>query len=111
MALPLFQEKRLSKRRQVSGLLKGRLQTTDGKDISCRTKDVSRDGLGIVSQDFLRQGDIVTLTMKDHVVELEVVWTRQGFGRRDMYQYGLSTRSPADDLEKIFEECDCFLSE
>ena len=111
MALPLFQEKRLSKRRQVTGLLKGRLQSQDGKDISCRTKDVSRHGLGIVSQDFLKQGDVLTLSMKDHVVLLEVVWTRQGFGRRDMYQYGLATRTTEHDLENIFEECGCFVTE
>lgn len=107
MGLPLFQEKRISIRRSLTGLLPGRLTTVDGQDIICQPKDVSSHGLGITSQTILPVGAVLILKLKNKNVMLEVTWSQPGFGKRDIFRYGLITKDHSLDLESSFIETGC----
>lgn len=107
MGLPLFKEKRLSTRRSLTGLLPGRLTTVTGEDIECQPKDVSSHGLGITSHSIFPVGTLVVLQLKHKSISLEIAWVQPGFGKRDMFRYGLVTKDLDANIEKAFIEAGC----
>ena len=101
-------DKRIAKRRQLTGLLPGKLIIKDQRNaISCRPVDVSPEGLGILTTEFLAPGQELTLILKDKTLELQVAWGQPDFAKREIYRYGLIVVSGVQDLEKLFEETGC----
>lgn len=108
MAIPLFKEQRITLRRRLSGLMPGRLVVKDtGKDLLCKPVDISGHGLGIVMAEQLEEGTKVLLFLNDKTVELEIIWRRPDFGKRDLYRYGLVSGRQDVDLESVFLSSGC----
>ena len=106
MGLALFKERRLDLRKNLTGLLPGRLKNKSGVDINCRPVDVSENGLGIVSVDRLAAEDVLELHVKDKVITLKVAWVRPDFGKRDLFRYGLISKDQIN-IEEIFISSGC----
>lgn len=107
MALPVLKERRLSERRQLSGLLPGRLTIENLKpNTICRAIDVSTHGLGILIQAVIKEEMKAKLECnvkgKILIVDLKVAWAKPDFGKQDLYRGGLVTLDQEIDLEKIF---------
>lgn len=102
-----LKERRTNNRRKLTGLLPGKMARIDGRALSCRPVDVSRNGLGILSTDLLKAGDEIILTMKERSIALEVVWEQPDFGKMDLNRYGLVTSDASDNLEEIFVASGC----
>lgn len=110
MALPLFQEMRLSPRKKLSGLLPGKLtEAKTGRAVSCRPIDVSRDGLGVLSSQEIATGSTLVLMANGVPIELHVAWGQPDFGKQDLYRYGLVTNDSNVDLVKAFTESGCLV--
>jgi len=101
-----FQEKRLTTRRKLNGLLPGKV-FLGNQEIRIKPVDVSKDGIGIVTDLQLREGSIVRLQYGSEELELEVMWSKKDFGKRDLFRYGLMLRSSILDLEVLFESTGC----
>jgi hypothetical protein len=107
MALPLFKEKRISERKALTGLLPGKMLNVEGQEIHCQPKDLSTHGLGITSDANMEIGSILILKARNKNIQLEVSWVQPGFEKRDQFRYGLTTKDPSVDLEKVFIESGC----
>ena len=111
MGLALFKERRLTDRRQLTGLLPGRLVFAEGRnDLTCRPVDVSVNGMGIVVNDQKKQidpGTEIILILKEGPVRLQVAWGHPDFGKQDMFRYGLVTLDPGLNLEALFIQTGC----
>ena len=118
MGLAVFKERRLSSRKQLTGLLPGRIVNPEtGQDIACRPVDVTEHGLGIVvtsNLEPLRSGLVLNMVLKEGVVPLIVLWSKPDFGKSDQVRYGLvvqSEKARARSLEAIFASHGCIRSE
>jgi len=107
MGLPLFSERRMTIRKSLTGLLPGRLQTIEGQDIACRPLNVSIHGLGIISDHRLETDSTVTFTVQDKIIELKIAWSQPGFGKRDLFRYGLVATDQNVNIEQIFLDNGC----
>jgi len=108
MGLPVFKERRISRRR-LTGLLPGRLVKGENhKDLICKPVDVSEHGIGILSSEIIQPGTIILLVLRDREVKLQIAWGQQDFGKRDLHRYGLVTIDHQENLERIFELAGCF---
>ena len=109
MGLVAFKERRLNPRKQLSGLLPGRIRFKGGAaDLSCRPVDVSRNGLGILVPEELKEGTLLVMIMGDQEIELKIAWGQPDFGKQDIFRYGLTTTDPDLALDQIFEKAGCF---
>jgi len=107
MGLPLFGERRMTIRKSLTGLLPGRLQDADGQDIACRPVNVSIHGIGIVSDQRLDPNSSITFTVQDKIIELKIAWAQPGFGKRDLFRYGLLTTDQTINIEQLFLDNGC----
>ena len=111
MGLALFKERRLTDRRQLTGLLPWRLVFAESqKDLQCKPVDVSINGMGIVVVDQKKQiepGTEIHLMLKDGPVRLQVAWGHPDFGKQDLFRYGLVTLEPDQNLEALFIRTGC----
>ncbi len=99
-------EKRRDERLQLTGLLPGKLsQDKNNQNISCRPVDISKEGLGILSSDFIEPGETLTLTCGKEIISLTIVWRKEDFAKQDLYRYGLHNQK--HDLIKIFRDAGC----
>ncbi|MDB2447096.1 PilZ domain-containing protein [bacterium] len=103
-----LKERRLNTRRRLTGLLPGKIvDTKKEEDVSCRPVDISKDGIGILTEDQLEQGDILNLMGPDLQVELKVMWKKQDYGKQSLFRYGLVTTDNSVNLENIFMAAGC----
>lgn len=107
MGTPLLAEKRLSERRRLTGLMPGKVVSSQEKLIDCRPVDISEHGLGIISNTELSVGSIIILETHDNAIRLEVIWQQPDFSKRDLHRYGLVTKDQKANLLKIFSEAGC----
>lgn len=108
MALPLFREKRLSKRLRLSGLMPGKLvATADKRNLSAKPVDVSAHGLGVLLAEEIAPGEYVELQTPSGQIKLRIAWRQPDFGKRDMFRYGLVTEDMSVDLQDIFAKANC----
>lgn len=101
---------RISKRKQLSGLLPGRLQLVGSpRYITARAVDVTSQGMGILSQDYLRTGDHLILTTKDHSVHLRVLYKKRDYLKSNRHRYGIviADDHQSYDLITIFVDAGC----
>jgi hypothetical protein len=109
MGIPMAKERRLGSRKKLTGLLPGRLQTTNGVDIECKPVDISPTGLGLILNVEYDAGTKLQLVMKDKNIELKVAWVQRDFGKKDLFRYGLITADQQFDLESLFEKSGCLV--
>ena len=111
MGLTKFKERRVSDRRQLTGLLPGRLVLAATlADVACRPVDVSVNGLGIIAADQKRRlqpGVELLLLLKDRHIPLVVSWGQGDFGKQDLFRFGLVTVDTECDLEALFLRTGC----
>lgn len=108
MGLARFKERRLADRRQLTGLLPGRLiMASTRADLACRPVDVSANGLGIVVDKEIDPGTAVELQTRNGTVQLQVAWVQPDFGKQNMFRYGLVTLDPSLNLEEMFIAAGC----
>ena len=110
MAIPKAFERRISRRKKLTGLLPGRLSLKEGEAaIHCKPVDVSDHGLGLISDAQLEVGTQLKLTMPEEVILFKVVWKQPDFGKSDLYRFGLEIVAPKRgfDLEELFEQMGC----
>lgn len=100
-------ERRSLGRKRLTGLLPGGLFNRNQDRIDCKPVDVSEKGFSIISSMVLRQGDIITLAVKNRPIDLEVVWSKPDFGKQDLYRYGLESTDPGINLVELFEQKRC----
>ena len=106
MGIPAIMERRSKSRKRLTGLMPGRLSIeSTAVDVHCKPVDLSESGLGIVSETPLEVGSILTLHLPGNPITLEVRWSEQDFGRRDLMRYGLELKSHGVNLYECFEEC------
>ncbi len=107
MALALFKERRMSIRKQLTGLLPGKLVDARGKTLNAEPVDVSEHGLGIVTQSRLEEGEELYLVLnKERSVRLKVIWSSEDFSKNDLTRYGLECSGDIN-LEEIFIQYMC----
>jgi hypothetical protein len=111
MSIPMFSEKRLARRKKLTGLLPGKL-CVKGQDqfVNCKPVDISTHGLGIISSSYLKPGMVLELHIKDRLIEFDVTWGQPDFGKNNLFRYGLIARDEQIDIEKIFEDSGCISS-
>ncbi len=113
MGLAVFKERRMSSRKQLTGLLPGRIVNSEtGQEIVCRPVDVTEHGLGIVvtsNLEPMREGLILHMLLKEGVIPLVVQWSKADFGKRDQMRYGLaqSKKKSSPSIEDIFTSHGC----
>jgi hypothetical protein len=109
MGNPALKERRLSNRKKPTGLLPGKMQTIDGKDIHCQPIDVSEHGMGFISDTEFDAGDIIKLVLKDTEISLEIAWAQGDFGKKDKFRYGTITLDKSLDIESLFLKAGCLV--
>lgn len=81
------------------------------KFVTGRAVDVSRDGIGILSSDYLREGDTITLTTRDKNIPLKVLYKKRDYAKNSRYRYGLVLADDANKKEcnliQIFSQSGC----
>lgn len=109
MAAAHKKERRISDRKELSGLLPGPLFLADDrtKPFSCKPVDISRNGLGVIADENLLPGACILLVIKDTEISLSVAWKSPDFGKQDRTRYGLITLDPHVDLEAAFSKAGC----
>ena len=106
MTNPIFKERRQRDRRRLTGLLPGTLMDESRNNISARPVDLSDDGLGIISDTILQEGDTLILKLADRELLLTIAWVRMDFAKNNMYRYGLITSSD-ENLVQVFSDSNC----
>lgn len=101
-----FQERRFKTRKKLSGLMPGKIFSGD-KELKVKPVDLGQDGLGVISDVPLKEGDRLTLETTHGQIGLEVMWVKNDFGKQDLFRIGLVTLNPKDDLTIIFESAGC----
>jgi hypothetical protein len=102
-----LKERRLNTRRKLTGLLPGKIiRESDGSDVSCRPVDISKDGLGILTETQLEEGDVLVLQASSDI-SLKVMWKKQDYGKASLFRYGVVTIDDKNNLEKIFMAAGC----
>ncbi len=110
MGLALFKERRTMNRRQLTGLLPGRMINIEtGKDMAVKPIDISPNGLGIIIDLELKPGQEIHLSIKEGHIAFKVAWGQPDFGKSDRFRYGLVTINPDDDVEKEFLNAGCLV--
>jgi hypothetical protein len=84
----------MNKRRLGGRLLRDGSET----EISCKALDVSRHGLGIVSEQQIEVGEVLSLEHKKYRVKLKVVWARVDPSDSNQNRYGLQIENEDIDL-------------
>ena len=108
--LPMYAEKRITNRKQLTGLLPGKMMIKGKeKTLDCKPVDISPHGLGILTTEQLGPGTVINLKMKDVEIQFEIVWGKPDFGKRDLYRYGLVTKDHKVDLEVVFAKAGCLI--
>lgn len=108
MNIPMFFEKRAERRRRLTGLLPGPIYVGEAEEsLDCKPVDVSKDGLGIVTNLIMKDGTELTLKTKEGKIKLAVAWGQPDFGKRDLYRYGLKVVGEEFDMQEIFIEGGC----
>jgi hypothetical protein len=108
MALVSFSEKRLQARMRLNGKLPGKLiRGLSKSEFFCRPLDVSRHGLGIVSNQELEVGETFSLETSAYSVTLRVVWEKSDFAKQDLKRYGLEVEDLQIDLIELCRQADC----
>lgn len=107
--LPIqFAEQREKSRVQLNGLLPGKIRNaTTGNYVSCRPIDISESGLGILSSDQIKVGEVLILEIKDKEHCLRVEWEKKDFSKKDLVRFGLKVEDKTTDLIKIFKDKHC----
>lgn len=108
MDLPAILERRLKGRRTLTGLLPGRLSLPDNNaNINCKPIDISPHGLGLLTEQIIPVGTILTLTTHNQAIELEIVGSKPDFGKKGLLRYSLVTVNQELNLEEVFEQTGC----
>ncbi len=104
-----FKERRSNERVILTGLMPGRMfLIASDKTISARPLDVSPNGLGILLSEKIADGTEIGLSVeKRQIVKLRVIWSKEDFGKRDLYRYGLECIDTKLNLEEIFLATGC----
>lgn len=104
-----FKERRSGERMTLTGLMPGRLfLISSDRTLSARPLDVSVHGLGILMGEKVPDGTEIGLAVeKRHVVKMRVAWSKEDFGKRDLYRYGLECLDTNLNLEDIFLATGC----
>jgi hypothetical protein len=66
--------------------------------------DVSQLGLGIFSEVELRDGELLSLRLKNQQIPLIVKWTMECQGDAVGFRYGLKSANETLDLAELFEK-------
>jgi hypothetical protein len=101
-----FQERRFTTRKKLNGLMPGKVMLGPN-EIKVRPVDIGRDGLGVVTNESLREGDRLQLHTAFGVILLEVMWSKNDLGKQDLFRFGLITTDPKDNLEEVFKNAGC----
>ena len=101
-----FQERRFTTRKKLNGLMPGKVML-GANEIKVRPVDIGRDGLGVVTNEPLREGDRLQLHTAFGVILLEVMWSKKDLGKQDLFRFGLITTDPKDNLEEVFKNAGC----
>jgi hypothetical protein len=112
MAIPQVFERRIHRRKKLTGLLPGRLSAGKGADvIRCKPVDISETGLGILTDAKLEVGTPLILSTEEHIIHLKVIWKNPDFSKSDLYRFGLelTDSSTKYNLEEIFEKAGCLV--
>lgn len=103
-----FKERRLSTRKKLTGLLPGKIYNNRTEEqVDCRPVDISKDGVGVLSEDALKIDDVLSLKLSDRDITLKVMWKKQDYGKQNLQRYGLVTSDSSIDLEEIFAQAGC----
>lgn len=103
-----LKERRLNTRKRLTGLLPGRLMLTESeKNINCRPVDISKDGLGILSEELLDIGTKISLVGQDININFEIRWSKRDFGKHDLFRYGLATIDDWLRVDLEFQRAGC----
>lgn len=103
--LQLF-EKRISPRKKLTGLLPGTLSDSNKVVVNAKPIDISKNGLGILTNHLLEVGSQVVLKTHEHQIKLNVAWRKKDFGKNGLYRYGLDCQDTYD-LEEVFASTGC----
>ncbi|MEI8026534.1 MAG: hypothetical protein WCI18_09305 [Pseudomonadota bacterium] len=101
-----FQERRFKTRKKLSGLMPGKIFSGD-KELKVKPVDLGQDGLGVISEVQLTEGDRLTMETSKGKIDLKVIWIKKDFGKQDLFRIGLVTLNPKDNLAIIFESAGC----
>jgi hypothetical protein len=101
-----FQERRFKTRKKLSGLLPGKI-FFGNRELRVKPVDLGADGLGVITDIQLKQGDRLHMETAQGKIQLEVMWVKQDFGKLDLFRFGLVTLNPQDNLTEIFEKAGC----
>lgn len=102
-------QRRASPRKTIR-LLPGPIIDTHNNVLQCRPVDISTEGLSILSETQLSVGDHLVLKTHKDAIALEVIWSKQDFGKQGLLRYGLKATQADTDLEKIFADAGCLKS-
>ena len=105
---------RIADRSRLSGLLPGRMKVVgNSRLITGRAVDVTAQGMGILSSDYLREGDHVILTTGEHTIHLSVIYKRRDYAKSNRFRYGLilcdKHNTQSWDLLDVFAESGCLI--
>ena len=105
----VFKERRTDGRKTLTGLMPGRLfLIASNRTMSARPIDVSRHGLGVIMSEKIPEDTEIGLSVeKKQIIKMRIVWTKDDFGKRDLYRYGLECIDAKIDLAKIFQATGC----
>ena len=101
----MFEEKRLGGDRKVMNIPLGGLlvDKATSRIINCWSADVSRGGLGVVTDERLANGSEVLLQLGKQI-HLRVMWGRRNPDSEFAYRYGLLAVDQSANVEEVFEE-------
>lgn len=103
-----FKERRLDDRKQLTGLLPGKLRiVASQKLLSCRPVDVSINGMGILVSEQLDPETELILETVNGSIQMKIAWGQPDFGKKDLYRYGLVALDPKDNIQALFEVTGC----
>jgi hypothetical protein len=74
----------------------------NGKALDCKVMDVSRDGLGVLSQKAVAKGDLIELHTLERVIQFQVAYCMDDLIQRGNYRWGLRRVGSTENLVSLF---------
>lgn len=94
--------------REVKENFPGRFESEDnGTELSIKVLDVSRDGLGILVDEWLEAGNTVKMHLNDREILFSVVYCNPDLIYPDRYRCGLHRYGSQENLVNLFAAVDC----
>jgi hypothetical protein len=86
----------------VTSQFTGKLFRPMGAALDCRVVDVSRDGLGVISETIVNKGETIELHTLERVIQFQVAYCMDDLIHHGKFRWGLRRVGSQENLVSLF---------